>query len=156
MVAVLHAAPAASAPHAVAAWLEGLRGVYPEDDLNAIEAAFGYARDRCAAEKSRDGEPLIDRAVGTAIILAGQKFDAATILPALLVGLPSALFFDVEDASRRFGADVASLVAGVARMDEIRIVPTAGDANERAAQAERLRKMLLAMVEDIRVVLIKL
>src|SRR6185295_13362017 len=56
----------------------------------------------------------------------------------------------------RFGADVAVLVAGVARMDEIRATPPQGDAAERAAQAERLRKMLLAMVEDIRVVLIKL
>jgi hypothetical protein len=57
---------------------------------------------------------------------------------------------------RSFGADTAALVAGVARMEEIRALPSQGDADERAAQAERLRKMLLAMVEDIRVVLIKL
>jgi hypothetical protein len=74
----------------------------------------------------------------------------------LLIGLPPAHAFDVDEVSARFGADVATIVAGVARMDEIRTLPHAGDANERAAQAERLRKMLLAMVEDIRVVLIKL
>ena len=59
-------------------------------------------------------------------------------------------------SNARFGADVATLVTGVARMDEIRALPPQGDADERAAQAETLRKMLLAMVEDIRVVLIKL
>ena len=47
----------------------------------------------------------------------------------------------------RFGADTATLVAGAARMNEIRATPPQGDPNERAAQAERLRKMLLAMVE---------
>ena len=58
---------------------------------------------------------------------------------------------------RAFGADVATLVAGVARMDAIRAIAVGADApSERAAQAENLRKMLLAMVEDIRVVLIKL
>ncbi len=156
MVAVLHAAPEASAPQSIAAWLDGLRGIYPDDDLRAIEAASAYARERCANVAGRDGELLLDRAVGAATILAGQKFDAGTVRAALLIGLPAAHAFDVEDVTTRFGADVATLVAGVARMDEIRTLPSAGDSNERAAQAERLRKMLLAMVEDIRVVLIKL
>ena len=156
MVAVLHAAPETSAPQAIAAWLAGLRGIYPDDDLSAMEAAFVYARERCGDVLGRDGEPLLDRAIGTATIVAGQKLDAATVRASLLIGLPSAHTFDADDVSARFGADVATLVAGVARMDEIRMLPHAGDASERAAQAERLRKMLLAMVEDIRVVLIKL
>ena len=75
---------------------------------------------------------------------------------ALLSGLPGANALDTAEITARFGADVATLVTGVARMDEIRALPPQGDADERAAQAERLRKMLLAMVEDIRVVLIKL
>ena len=75
---------------------------------------------------------------------------------ALLIGLPAANAFDADDVGTRFGADAATLVAGVARMDEIRMLPDAGNPDERAAQSERLRKMLLAMVEDIRVVLIKL
>src|SRR4051794_15496383 len=156
MVAVLHAAPRTDAPQAIAAWLDGLRGIYPDDDLEAIEAAFVYARDRCQDAHTRDGELLIDRGLGTATILAGQKLDAASVRAALLSGLPAAHAFDADEVGARFGADVAALVAGVARMDEIRTLPHSGDPEERAAQAERLRKMLLAMVDDIRIVLIKL
>ena len=156
MVAVLHAAPETGAPQAVAAWLDGLRGTYPDDDLDSFKAAFAYAREHCADAPGQDGEPLIDRAAGTATILAGLKLDAATVRAALLVGLPAARAFDQDDVAARFGPDVAALVAGVARMDEIRALPATGDEEERAAQAERLRKMLLAMVDDIRVVLVKL
>ena len=156
MVAVLHAAPGTSGPQAVAAWLDGLRGTYPDDDLAAFEAAAAHARAHCGDSLARDGEPLLDRALGTATILAGLKFDAATVRAALLIGLPAAHAFDADDIGARFGADVAALVAGVARMDEIRLAPDTGNPEERAAQSERLRKMLLAMVEDIRVVLIKL
>jgi GTP pyrophosphokinase len=156
MVAVLHAAPATGAPQAIAAWLDGLRGTYPDDDLTTLEAAFVYARERCGDAPGRDGEPLIDRAAGAATILAGLKLDAATVRAALLIGLPATKAFDAEDVATRFGADVATLVAGVARMDEIRALPATDDADEHGAQAERLRKMLLAMVDDIRVVLVKL
>jgi GTP pyrophosphokinase len=156
MVAVLHAAPEASAPQAVAAWLGTLRGVYPDDDLDAFAAALDYARTRCGSARGPDGELLIDRAIDAATILASLKLDAGTVRAALLTGLSGARAFSAEEIVSRFGADVATLVAGAARMDEIRALPLAGDADERAGQAERLRKMLLAMVEDIRVVLIKL
>ena len=56
MVAVLHAAPGTSEPQAIAAWLAGLRGAYPDDDLGAFEAAAAYARERCADRPARDGE----------------------------------------------------------------------------------------------------
>src|SRR5262249_20791634 len=98
----------------------------------------------------------LERALGTAGILAGQRFDPASVCAALLIGLPQAQAFDPEAVNASFGDEVTNLVAGVARMDEIRSVAAAGDADERAAQAERLRKMLLAMVSDIRVVIIKL
>ena len=156
MVAVAHSAPEASAPQAVAAWLTTLRGVYPQEDLDTFVVALDYARERCGKLRGRDGEPLIERALGAATILAGLKLDAGTVRAALLGGLSGADAFDAEEIGARFGADVATLVSGAARMDEIRAMPPQGDADERAAQAERLRKMLLAMVEDIRVVLIKL
>jgi GTP pyrophosphokinase len=156
MVAVLHAAQDAGTPRTVTAWLATLRGVYPDEDCDAFELALAYARERCGDALAGDGEPLIDRAVGTAMIVADVKLDAGTVRAALLSGLPGAGAFDADDVVARFGADVAALVAGVARMDEIRAMPPQGDVAERAAQAERLRKMLLAMVEDIRVVLIKL
>ena len=144
------------APPAIEAWLESLRGTYPDDDIADFRAAHAYARSLAADALTGDGEPVAFHAAGTAALIASLKLDAATVRAALLIGLPAAKNFDADDLAQRFGSDVAALVAGVARMNEIRAVPATGDAEERAAQAERLRKMLLAMVGDIRVVLIKL
>jgi GTP pyrophosphokinase len=156
VIAVVHAGPEAAAPQAVAAWLDGLRGVYPEADLRILASACDYARERCGEARASDGERLVDLAMGAASILAASRFDAATIVAGVLIGLPAAGAFDAAEIATRFGADVADLVAGVARMDEIRALPAAVGTDERDAQAERLRKMLLAMVDDIRVVLVKL
>jgi GTP pyrophosphokinase len=156
MASLPQAAPATDAAPASPAWLESLSGALPDEELAGLRAARTYARERCGDARTIDGEPLAARAEGAAATLAGLKLDATSIRAALLVGLPAAGAFDVDDVTARFGADVAALVAGVARMDEIRAQPALGDATERGAQAERLRKMLLAMVEDIRVVLIKL
>jgi GTP pyrophosphokinase len=144
------------APPEIDAWLLSLRGMYPDDDIESFRAAQAHANSLAAGASTTDGEPLALHAARTAALVASLKLDAATVRAALLIGLTAAKGFDVEDIAKRFGSDVAALVAGVARMDEIRAVPATGDAEERAAQAERLRKMLLAMVEDIRVVLIKL
>jgi len=156
MVAVASAAPQTAAPRAVAAWLETLSVDYSADERASFQAALDYARERVRDATMPDGELALDRALGAATILASLKLDAGSIRAALLLGLPVAGSFDAEDVGARFGADVAALVAGVARMGEIRTVADTGDKEERAAQAENLRKMLLAMVEDIRVVLIKL
>ena len=156
MVAVLHAAPRAAAPEAVAAWLESLAQEYSADERASFAAAFDYARERTGDAAMADGEAALDRALGAATILTGLKLDAGSIRGALLIGLPVAGAFDADDVRARFGADVATLVAGVARMGGIRAAADTGDKDERATQAENLRKMLLAMVEDIRVVLIKL
>ena len=156
MVAVLHAAPRAAAPEAVPAWLETLAHDYSADERASFAAAFDYARERTGDAAMADGEAALDRALGAATILTGLKLDAGSIRGALLIGLPVAGAFDADDVRGRFGADVATLVAGVARMGGIRAAADTGDKDERATQAENLRKMLLAMVEDIRVVLIKL
>ncbi len=156
MVAVLHAAPQTAAPHAVAAWLETLSPDYSAGERASFQAAFDYAREHCADAAMADGEPALDRALGTATILASLKLDADSIRAALLLGTPVAGRFDADAMTEHFGPGVATLVAGVARMGGIRAVADAGNKEERALQAENLRKMLLAMVEDIRVVLIKL
>ena len=156
MVAVLHAAPEAAAPQAVAAWLDSLTQDYAADERTSFAAAFDYARALGTDVAMPDGEAVLDRALGTATILAGLKLDPDSIRAALLLGLPVAGAFDADAVTAQFGADVATLVAGVARMGAIRTTPSTGDREERAAQAENLRKMLLSMVEDIRVVLIKL
>ena len=90
MVAVARSAPVAGAPEGIPAWLATLRGVYPQEDLDTFAAALDYARERCGNRHGRDGESLIERALGAATILAGLKLDAGTVRAALLGGLPGA------------------------------------------------------------------
>ena len=156
MVAVVHAAPQAAAPQAVSAWLASLVPDYSEDERASLADALEYARARTGDAAMADGESALDRALGTATILAGLRLDADSLRAAVLLGVPVAGAFDADAIRERFGADVATLVAGVTRMGGIRAVPEGATKEERATQAENLRKMLLAMVEDIRVVLIKL
>jgi GTP pyrophosphokinase len=156
MVAVLHAAPQAAAPQAVSAWLASLVPDYSDKERASFADAVEFARARTGNAAMADGESALDRALGTATIIAGLKLDADSLRAALLLGVPVAGAFDADEIKERFGADVATLVGGVARMGGIRASPEGATKEERAAQAENLRKMLLAMVEDIRVVLIKL
>ena len=156
MVAVLHAAPPPDAPLAVGAWLDGLRSTYGDDAVREIASAFDALRDAAGGARTSEGDAVVDRALGTATILAGLRLDPASIRAAVLHPLPTLAGFDPDALARAHGAEIASLVAGVARMTQIRALPAGSNPAERAAQAENLRKMLLAMVEDIRVVLIKL
>ncbi len=156
MVAVLHAAPQAAAPQAVAAWLDSLVPVYGAEARAQLAGAIDYARDRCGDATLPDGEAVLARALGTASILAALRLDVDSLVAATLLGLAPVGALDGEEAAARFGPTVAALAAGVARMGSIRAGATFGTKEEHAAQTENLRKMLLAMVEDIRVVLIKL
>ena len=156
MVATTQAAPRAAAPQAVGAWLDSLASIYIEADRERFAAAYAMAQETLGDLRGADGEPLVERALGTAGILAAQRFDPDSLAAALLLGLPQSSQHDPARLAAAFGADVAALVAGVARMNAVHVQPAGADSQQRAAQAENLRKMLLAMVEDIRVVLIKL
>ena len=156
MVAVLHAAPGSAAPQAVEEWLDSLRPVYGDERVRGFAQAWTVLREAAGELRNDDGEPLVDRALGTASILAALRFDPTSIRATLLLPLPALPGYDPEDFAARHGADVATLVNGVARMGDIRALPAGHTPAERAVQAENLRKMLLAMVEDVRVVLIKL
>jgi GTP pyrophosphokinase len=154
MVAVAHREAATDG--AFEAWRAALHGGYAQSDIERFDAALAFARDAAADARTADGEPLVARGLGMATTLAALKLDPDTLVAALIVPLAQARRVDGEALAARFGADIAALAAGVARMDDIRAAPAQGAGVEREAQAEKLRKMLLAMVEDIRVVLIKL
>jgi GTP pyrophosphokinase len=156
MVAVLHAAPQAAAPQAVAAWLDSLASAYGAPARATLVHAIDYARERYADARMPGGEPAVEHALGTASILAAIRLDVDSLVAAVLVGLPVVGAFDADEVAARFGADVATLVAGVARMGAIGAHAALATPEEQSAQTENLRKMLLAMVEDIRVVLVKL
>jgi len=156
MVAVLHAAPRVAAPEAVATWVESLAPAYTAAERSALQDAFDLAHARTGDARMPDGEAALDRAVGTATILAALGLDRDSVIAALLLPLPIANAFDHAAIAQQFGADVATLVAGVDRMGSIRASAGAAVRADHGEQAENLRKMLLAMVEDIRVVLVKL
>src|SRR5690348_7357307 len=151
MVAVTH-----TAPRAVGAWLDSIASVYTDADRERFLAAYQMAHERVGDAAGVDGELFVARALGAASILAAQRFDPDSIVAALLLGLPASAHYERDAVVAAFGDAVATLVEGVARMNSVQATPVGADSQQRAVQAENLRKMLLAMVEDIRVVLIKL
>ena len=127
----------------------------------ALGAAIGEEDrdllDRAAAAAAESGAPAAGHALGCATILAGLRLDADTLAAAMLAGVPAGASARIAE---RFGPAIAALVDGARRMDEIQALratlPGAGKSGDQAAQLESLRQMLLAMVQDARVVLIKL
>ena len=145
----------ARSPRAAPPELSSLVGPFAPAERAIIERAASVAAASSESARTPEGEPLARHAFGVAGILSALKLDHESVTAALLLGqAPSAE--DIELLRERFGASVAMLVDGVARMSQIHNEAVAVNPQERAAQAERLRKMLLAMVEDIRIVLIKL
>ncbi len=159
MVALTHAAPQAAAPDAYAGRATQAASGYASAERAAIMAAFELARQRYGDARTPEGEPWLARATGTATIVAELKLDAESVRAALLIGVPDSRGFDEQAFAAEVGDEVARLVIGVARMGAIRAAAAGEGSARREArdeQAENLRKMLLAMVEDIRVVLVKL
>src|SRR5438552_3362171 len=160
MVAIVHAPPPGSLLTAdskvFADWLDQVGAAYSPDERAAIAKALEAARLRYGHLTTADGEPWLDRALGAAAIVAGLKVDVDSVRAAILLGAPSVAGFDAAEFAERFGAEVAQMVVGATRMGAIRAAPDSAGKEERDLQAENLRKMLLAMVEDIRVVLVKL
>src|SRR6266540_2123860 len=119
-------------------------------DTTLIQDAYSLARDAHADQVRRSGEPYIAHPIGVATILARLGLDDVTIAGALLHDAVEDTFVTHEDLEARFGAEVAAIVDGVTKLDRLQF-----DSKE-AQQAATLRKMLVAMASDIRVLLIKL
>ena len=112
-----------------------------------------------AGQAELTGAPLLQHALGAAAILVGMNMDFETITATILHAVPVYLDDWAEKLEKDFGGNVRMLVEGISRMERIRLFSEASGAknkDEAAQQTESLRKMLLAMVQDIRVVLIKL
>ncbi len=141
-------------PHTVDAELAPLVNAYRErhrrGDTTLIEHAFDMARDAHREQVRRSGEPYITHPVGVALVLADLGLDDVTIAAALLHDAVEDTTVTSADIERELGADVATIVDGVTKLDRLQF-----DSKE-AQQAATLRKMLVAMAKDIRVLLIKL
>lgn len=119
-------------------------------DLDLISRAFELARDAHAGQVRETGEPYITHPVAVAGILAGYGLDTDTIVAALLHDAVEDTPLTLEEISREFGDSVGLLIDGVTKLDRIRF-----DSKEEQ-QAATIRKMVVAMARDVRVLLIKL
>jgi GTP pyrophosphokinase len=128
--------------------LRTVRANSPREALDLITRAYAVA-ERChESQKRKSGDPYITHPVAVATILAEMGMTGATLAAALLHDTVEDTDYSLEDLRRDFGDEVAMLVDGVTKLDKVQF----GD----AAQAETVRKMVVAMARDIRVLLIKL
>ncbi len=122
----------------------------PQSDVERVLAAYEFSASAHEGQKRKSGEPYISHPVAVARILADLHLDAGTLIAALLHDVIEDTPTARDQLAGLFGEEVAALVDGVSKLDQIQFRSRA------EAQAESFRKMLLAMVEDIRVILVKL
>jgi guanosine-3',5'-bis(diphosphate) 3'-pyrophosphohydrolase len=125
-----------------------VRQHHPKSDLTQIELAHDVARVAHEGQKRRSGEPYITHPIAVAQILAELGIGPKTICAALLHDTVEDTEYTLDQVTEQFGAEVAMLVDGVTKLDKVKY----GD----SAQAETVRKMIVAMSKDIRVLVIKL
>lgn len=158
MVSVQHALPPLDGEDSasIERWLEGLRPRFSATELAFIRRACQLAAPCYQRRQDATGTPLLQHALGSAAILAGLNLDHETLAAAVLQALPQ-VWPDhwQEPVLEGFGEPLLALLRGISKMEQVRQL-SEGGGEAGGAQAEALRKMLLAMVEDIRVVLIKL
>jgi GTP diphosphokinase / guanosine-3',5'-bis(diphosphate) 3'-diphosphatase len=134
--------------------LEKVRLYLPPDKVRLVQEAYEFSRDAHHGQKRLSGEPYIEHPLQIALTLAELRLDVASLESALLHDVSENCGIAIIDIETRFGSEVAKLVDGVTRLGKI---AWAGeDIARRESQAKNLRKMLVAMAEDIRVVFIKL
>src|SRR3981081_4287398 len=127
------------------------------EDRRALARALEFAASVYGEKLLGTGEPAYGHALGTARNVAGLRLAVAARPAGVLLALPAYLPGAEEKLKESFGAAVASLVAGISRLNALRMITrSAAQGKDSQEQAEVLRKMLRAMVEDIRVVLLRL
>src|SRR6187399_3182712 len=130
--------------------VERVMAYEPEADEAMLNRAYVYSVQKHGAQKRASGDPYFSHPIEVAGLMTDLKLDQETIVTALLHDTVEDTLATIEEIEKIFGPDVAKLVDGVTKLSKIEQLPE----NERAA--ENLRKFLLAMSEDIRVLLVKL
>src|SRR5215469_14696263 len=130
--------------------LSSVGGYLPQEQVDRIRAAAEFGASAHQGQKRLSGEPFIAHPVAAAAILSDLHLDADTIVAAILHDVIEDTPTPKDQLAARFGADVAEIVDGVTKLDQIKFK------SREEAQAESFRKMLLAMVRDLRVILVKL
>ncbi|MDP3441212.1 MAG: RelA/SpoT family protein, partial [Azonexus sp.] len=161
-----------SVSHSVAAqsdfeqYLTVLSAGLGEAEKASLKKAVEYAWEAYANKALGSGERIWAHALGMSVIIAGLKMDAESRIAALLFAIPAQDELGIARIEEHFGKPAAHLVSGISRLNKLRPITEgfvaanieAGEVNpaEVKSQVEVLRKMLLAMVEDIRVVMLRL
>ena len=122
----------------------------PKEDVTKLRTAFEFARDQHAGQARKSGESFILHPLAVATILADMHMDLVCVETALLHDVVEDTGITIEEIRKRFGDEVATCVDGVTKLGKIQLY------SREERQAESVRKMLLAMVGDIRVILVKL
>ncbi len=135
--------------------LEKAKSYLSPGKVAVIEDAYTYAEEKHRGQLRKSGEPYIEHPLATAMILAERQLDANSLAAALLHDVPEDAGVPLSQIQSRFGPEIAKLVDGVTKLTKIS-EQASGDVAGNQGQVENLRKMLVAMAEDIRVVFIKL
>ncbi len=137
-------------PAIITELLAEFRRHHKKAPTNRIEKAFEMGALAHRDQKRKSGEPYITHPVAVALVLAGLGLDDTTLAAAILHDSVEDTGITLDDLTEKFGPDVAAIVDGVTKLDRIQF-----DSKE-AQQAATMRKMLVAMAKDLRVLLIKL
>jgi GTP pyrophosphokinase len=130
--------------------LEKVQEYNPEVDLDLLRRAYIFSAREHKDQIRRSGEPYLIHPLEVAYILADLRLDSASIVAGFLHDVVEDTLTKIETVSEYFGADVAHIVSGVTKISKLEF------SSSEEAEAENLRKMILAMVDDVRVILVKL
>lgn len=127
-----------------------VRAARPNEDLTPLSEAYIFAAESHKGQVRDSGEPYMSHPLNVTLILAGMQIDMVCLQTGLLHDVVEDTGITIEQIQKRFGPDVARCVDGVTKINKLNLH------SREARQAENMRKMLLAMVSDIRVILVKL
>ncbi|MEX0733691.1 MAG: bifunctional (p)ppGpp synthetase/guanosine-3',5'-bis(diphosphate) 3'-pyrophosphohydrolase [Steroidobacteraceae bacterium] len=127
-----------------------IEGYLPADQVERVREAFDYAETAHKGQKRHSGEAYITHPIAVADILADLHLDGATLTAAILHDVVEDTPSSMAEVEQKFGKEVAEIVDGVTKLDQVQFK------SRKEAQAESFRKMILAMVRDIRVIMVKL
>lgn len=130
--------------------LNKVRANRPTEDAELLQRAFAFAREQHAAQRRESGEPFLSHPLEVAHILAEMRLDVPTLCAALLHDVVEDTKIPMATLAEQFGPEVARIVEGTTKFTRLDFLAP------EARQAENVRKMLLAMADDVRVVVVKL
>lgn len=130
--------------------IDKVRRNRPGDDIELLRRAYDFAAEQHKAQTRLSGEPYLSHPVEVAHLLADMKLDVTSLCAALLHDVVEDTRISIDKISEQFGPDVGRIVEGVTKISKLDLLAP------EDRQAENVRKMLLAMVNDVRVVMVKL